>query len=198
MSAETKSTCIFPTCPHPARDGSSKCAIHKRRSRCMVPSCPNQVYARQVCVRHGAKPTCNTPKCKRNARSGGFCSRHAPSMTRKCSEVGCSNVAHQRGKCVRHGGRRQCLVSDCQTHARKGGYCYRHGRLAGASASDDEEDTSVGETQSTVDFITDLSEIFLDDLSLDSTLNGAIKFELDTIDIAPFDWAIFHTILEEI
>ncbi|KAF0727097.1 hypothetical protein Ae201684P_015787 [Aphanomyces euteiches] len=182
-------TCVFPTCHNAVTPGSSKCSLHKRRSRCSVPSCPNQVYARQVCVRHGAKPACNTPNCNRNARSGGFCSRHAPSTARKCNEEGCSNVAHQRGKCVRNGGRRQCIVDGCQTHARKGGYCCRHGH----NKIETTHMALVTPQLEPVDLWGDLGHIFQDDSSLESSLISAIKF--DSVEVAPVDWEYIHSIL---
>ncbi|CAK4085604.1 unnamed protein product [Aphanomyces euteiches] len=179
--------CIFPTCLSPAVADSTKCALHKRRSQCKVPSCPNQVYARQVCVRHGAKPECIAPNCTRNARSGGYCSCHDPSRARKCSHEGCTNVALQRGRCVRHGGRRQCLVTGCQTHARKGGYCCRHRHKA-----DDKIKLEPMELR------TDFDDLFQDAQALDSTLNGAIKFELDTIEVSRFSWDLMDVVLLEI
>ncbi|KAF0727098.1 hypothetical protein Ae201684P_015707 [Aphanomyces euteiches] len=178
-------TCIFPSCVNPQSKGSSKCSLHRRRSQCKVPSCPNQVYARQLCVRHGAKPECSLPDCQGNVRSGGLCSRHAPSLVKRCKEDGCTNVAHQRGKCVRHGGRRQCFVHGCQTHARKGGYCYRHGRAVcePTHITVDKFESSRG----------DLAEI--DDKAFESTLNRAITFELESFDVAPYEWELLRSIL---
>ncbi|CAK4093253.1 unnamed protein product, partial [Aphanomyces euteiches] len=100
---------------------------------------------------------------------------------------GCTNVALQRGRCVRHGGRRQCLVTGCQTHARKGGYCCRHRHKA-----DDKIKLEPMELR------TDFDDLFQDAQALDSTLNGAIKFELDTIEVSRFSWDLMDVVLLEI
>ncbi|CAK4696698.1 hypothetical protein LEN26_017038 [Aphanomyces euteiches] len=182
-------TCIFPTCSNPVQYGSDKCNLHKRRSQCKMPGCPNQVYARQLCIRHGAKHECMMPDCHGNVRSGGLCARHAPPTIRKCSQAGCANVAHQRGKCVRHGGRRQCLVQGCETHARKGGYCCRHRRNAAAAAVD------LVTKLEPVDFWGDLVNNFQDDIDIDPSLIEVIKVEFDNVQVIPSDWELVHSIL---
>ncbi|KAH9141391.1 hypothetical protein AeRB84_014425 [Aphanomyces euteiches] len=139
-----------------------------------------------------AKPECMMPDCHGNVRSGGLCARHASPTIRKCSQAGCANVAHQRGKCVRHGGRRQCLVQGCETHARKGGYCCRHRRNAAAAIVD------LVTKLEPVDFWGDLVNNFQDDLAIDVTAYGGMKFELDSIEVAPSDWELVHSILNTI
>ncbi|KAH9104963.1 hypothetical protein AeMF1_019086 [Aphanomyces euteiches] len=109
----------------------------------------------------------------------------APATRRQRSENAAKLVAPMsriNGKCVRHGGRRQCLVQGCETHARKGGYCCRHRRNAAAAAVD------LVTKLEPVDFWGDLVNNFQDDLAIDVTAYGGMKFELDSIEVAPSDW----------
>ncbi|CAK4276368.1 unnamed protein product [Aphanomyces euteiches] len=80
-----------------------------------------------------------------------------------------------------------CLVTGCQTHARKGGYCCRHRHKA-----DDKIKLEPMELR------TDFDDLFQDAQALDSTLNGAIKFELDTIEVSRFSWDLMDVVLLEI
>ncbi|KAF0697843.1 Aste57867_11497 [Aphanomyces stellatus] len=121
--------CFFNDCSNPVDGpGAWKCQAHKHRNRCLVDSCTNQMYARNLCIRHGGKRQCGVESCNRNVRVGDLCSRHAVSVHTKlrCNEHACPNVARKHGKCVRHGGGKQCKVSTCHTHARKDGFCSRH------------------------------------------------------------------------
>ncbi|OQS04663.1 hypothetical protein THRCLA_03124 [Thraustotheca clavata] len=114
-------------CENPCRPNSDKCHFHRNRRTCVIEGCPNQVFARQRCVRHGGKPLCSHNGCTANARTGGVCSRHGAALQKRvCSVACCSRVAHRKFLCIRHGGGRQCHVQDCATHARSGGYCWRH------------------------------------------------------------------------
>ncbi|ETW02197.1 hypothetical protein H310_05764 [Aphanomyces invadans] len=123
--------CFFANCDHPAVFGSSKCVLHKHRTKCVVDQCANQVYARNLCVRHGGKKKCTYEDCQLNARIGEFCSKHGGKSSKAiCTHEGCTKQAHKRKKCVRHGGGRKCNVDGCDVHARRGGYCARHGRQA--------------------------------------------------------------------
>ncbi|CAK4687525.1 hypothetical protein LEN26_007983 [Aphanomyces euteiches] len=122
--------CFFNGCVNPVIAGSDKCEFHRRRGKCLVGHCRNQVYARHLCVRHGGKRLCQYPGCSANARSGTLCCRHGMrSRKKQCAIDGCTKVAHARQRCVRHGGGRMCKVDDCNTHARIGGYCCRHAGL---------------------------------------------------------------------
>ncbi|KAF0740474.1 hypothetical protein Ae201684_004208 [Aphanomyces euteiches] len=128
-SPSSSATCFFTNCDHPALPGSSKCSLHKHRTKCMVDRCANQVYARSLCVRHGGKKKCRFEDCHLNARIGEFCSKHGgKSYKAICIHEGCTKQAHKRKKCVRHGGGRKCNVEGCDVHARRGGFCARHGR----------------------------------------------------------------------
>ncbi|KAF0738430.1 hypothetical protein Ae201684P_019576 [Aphanomyces euteiches] len=119
--------CFFNDCESPVLPGSWKCLFHRRRSRCLIADCANQVYARSLCVRHGGRRQCQHENCTMNQRVGNFCSRHATAGLKKmCSEPGCNKQAHARGKCVRHGGGRLCKAANCAMHARHGAYCSRH------------------------------------------------------------------------
>ncbi|KAH9149227.1 hypothetical protein LEN26_004324 [Aphanomyces euteiches] len=124
----TKSTvCFFNDCENPVVPGSWKCLFHRRRSRCLVANCANQVYARSLCVRHGGRRQCQHDNCTMNQRVGNFCSRHATAGLKKmCAEPGCGKQAHARGRCVRHGGGRLCKTPNCIMHARHGAYCSHH------------------------------------------------------------------------
>ncbi|RHY53102.1 hypothetical protein DYB38_002687 [Aphanomyces astaci] len=127
-------TCFFANCTHPAVPGSSKCSLHKHRTKCVVDQCANQVYARNLCVRHGGKKKCTYDECQLNARIGEYCSKHGGKSSKAiCTHDGCTKQAHKRKKCVRHGGGRKCNVDGCDVHARRGGYCARHGRQATTS-----------------------------------------------------------------
>ncbi|KAF0738548.1 hypothetical protein Ae201684P_019749 [Aphanomyces euteiches] len=120
-------TCFFNDCESPVMPGSWKCLFHRRRSRCLVVDCANQVYARSLCVRHGGRRQCQHENCTMNQRVGNFCSRHAMAgLKRLCTEIGCTKQAHAKGKCVRHGGGRICKAPDCHMHARHGAFCSRH------------------------------------------------------------------------
>ena len=97
-----------------------------RRPFCRVANCPNQVYARQLCVSHGGQWTCQEPDWVANARAGGLCRRHGEVKNKFCSSPGCTKLVYAHRKRARHGGRRPCKVEGCGTHARKGGYCRQH------------------------------------------------------------------------
>ncbi|KAH9110617.1 hypothetical protein LEN26_001704, partial [Aphanomyces euteiches] len=119
--------CFFNDCESPVLPGSWKCYFHRRRGRCLVDNCANQVYARRLCVRHGGRSQCQHENCTMNQRVGNFCWRHATTKLKKtCSHPGCGKQAHARGKCVRHGGGRLCKAPNCSMYARHGSYCTRH------------------------------------------------------------------------
>ncbi|KAF0684325.1 Aste57867_23691 [Aphanomyces stellatus] len=119
--------CAFLGCTHIALPTSSKCTLHRHRSQCIEPHCPNQVYARQRCVRHGGKKVCRIDGCHAHACGGGFCLRHGgTSRKRFCAVPGCGKQAHANQKCVRHGGGRYCQAKGCSFHARLAGYCLHH------------------------------------------------------------------------
>ncbi|KAH9120036.1 hypothetical protein AeMF1_007606, partial [Aphanomyces euteiches] len=105
----------------------AKCDVHKHRTKCAIPSCENQTYARNRCVKHGGKPKCLYNGCDANVRSQGLCCRHGPGNVKSICQVdGCVKVAHARHRCVRHGGGLQCKMEGCNAHARSRGVCGRH------------------------------------------------------------------------
>ncbi|KAH9139246.1 hypothetical protein AeRB84_016476 [Aphanomyces euteiches] len=119
--------CFFTDCDNEVQPGSWKCHFHRKRSRCLVVNCANQVYARQLCVRHGGRSKCRFENCTLNRRMGNYCARHTHLDLKKgCTEPGCDKQAHARGKCVRHGGGRTCKIPHCLKHGRQRGYCHRH------------------------------------------------------------------------
>ncbi|KAF0697840.1 Aste57867_11494 [Aphanomyces stellatus] len=125
-----QSTCFFNHCHNPVEAGAWKCIFHKHRGRCLVQSCRNQMYARDLCIRHGGKRQCTVDNCDRNVRIGELCALHGTLAHKelRCTEPHCTSVAHNRHKCVKHGGGRQCKAPQCTRHPRAGGYCCRHAR----------------------------------------------------------------------
>ncbi|EQC25391.1 hypothetical protein SDRG_16718 [Saprolegnia diclina VS20] len=122
--------CYFKDCHQPVQPGSWKCIYHRRRTRCLVEECTNQVYARNLCVRHGGQKSCCVQGCCRNARQAGFCYRHSgDDSRRRCSFAGCVRKAILGGKCISHGGAKMCTIEGCSSHVRKKGLCCRHYRL---------------------------------------------------------------------
>ncbi|OQS00357.1 hypothetical protein THRCLA_05985 [Thraustotheca clavata] len=122
--------CYFKDCHQPVQAGSWKCTYHRRRTRCLVEDCTNQVYARNLCVRHGGQKSCCVQGCCRNARQAGYCYRHSgDDSRRRCSSTGCMRKAILGGKCISHGGAKVCSVEGCASHVRKKGLCCRHYRL---------------------------------------------------------------------
>ncbi|RHY04838.1 hypothetical protein DYB36_006915 [Aphanomyces astaci] len=96
----------------------------------MVKHCPNQVYARKLCVKHGGKQQCQADGCDANARRHGFCCKHVQKPVKKpCLVEGCVKFAHSRRFCAAHGGSRKCRVDACSTFARTDGVCHRHRAL---------------------------------------------------------------------
>ncbi|KAG9408588.1 hypothetical protein AC1031_020444 [Aphanomyces cochlioides] len=169
-------TCVFPTCSNPVQYGSAKCNLHKRRSQCKMPGCPNQVCARQLCIRHGAKPECMMPDCHGNVRSGGLCARHAPPTIRKCSQAACANVAHQRDGNV--------LCMDAKPTLAKTA-------IAAATV----EMLPPWTKLEPIDFWDDLVNNFQDDTELDASQFEGIKVEFDSVQVIPSDLELVHSIL---
>ncbi|OQR95409.1 hypothetical protein THRCLA_07892 [Thraustotheca clavata] len=129
MTTSQPLRCSFNNCNNvvdTSSKSSLKCYLHRFRHKCRIPNCPNQVYARQLCVRHGGKKLCEQPGCLSNARSGPFCSKHGKAPTTLCSVQGCTRAAHLMRRCIRHGGGKQCIVDDCQANARARGVCWKH------------------------------------------------------------------------
>ncbi|CAK4067098.1 unnamed protein product [Aphanomyces euteiches] len=119
--------CFFADCDNEVQPGSWKCHFHRKRSRCLVVNCANQVYARHLCVRHGGRSQCRHENCSLNRRIGNYCARHSHLDVKKtCTEPDCDKQAHARGKCVRHGGGHCCKVPSCSKHGRQRGYCHKH------------------------------------------------------------------------
>ncbi|EQC36662.1 hypothetical protein SDRG_06098 [Saprolegnia diclina VS20] len=129
--------CVFNDCGQPALDGSDKCHFHRNRTKCSVPECTNQVYARHLCIRHGGKRTCQYPDCVTNARAGDLCAKHGGAKHKPlCSIEGCAKKAYGRNRCIAHGGGKQCLAPQCRTRARVSGYCWRHRHKTSAPTDD--------------------------------------------------------------
>ncbi|CAK4701550.1 hypothetical protein LEN26_019083 [Aphanomyces euteiches] len=108
-----------------ATDNSTASTPRRNRRNCIVPDCPNQAYARQLCCRHGAKKKCSVPGCDLRARTHGICFTHGAPKSR-CDEPGCNHPAQARKKCIKHGGGRRCTAHGCTSHARYKGKCQRH------------------------------------------------------------------------
>ncbi|KAG9404973.1 hypothetical protein AC1031_004071 [Aphanomyces cochlioides] len=120
---------FFTDCNNLAQPGSWKCYFHRKRSKCLVVNCTNQVNARHLCVRHGGRSKCLNENCSLSQRLGKYCARHTHLDLKKlCTEPGCDKQAHARRKCVRHGGGRFCNVPECMKHGRQRGFCYKHFR----------------------------------------------------------------------
>ncbi|KAF0716456.1 Aste57867_2841 [Aphanomyces stellatus] len=131
--------CFFNHCHNPVEAGAWKCIFHKHRGRCLVQSCRNQMYARDLCIRHGGKQQCIVDNCDRNVRMGELCALHGTLAHKelRCTEPHCTSVAHNRHKCVKHGGGRQCKAPQCTRHPRAGGYCCRHAQHNGIVTLED-------------------------------------------------------------
>ncbi|ETV95433.1 hypothetical protein H310_11303 [Aphanomyces invadans] len=122
-------TCLIQGCHDTAIPNTWRCKLHRHRGMCIIDSCTNQAYARQLCCRHGAKKECAVDGCSLRARFDNVCYKHG--ATKKlCIEPGCPQPAQARQRCVKHGGGRQCKFSGCTAHARAGGFCQRH-RMSG-------------------------------------------------------------------
>ncbi|KAH9109897.1 hypothetical protein LEN26_013911 [Aphanomyces euteiches] len=119
-----------------------KCSRHRYRLHCQVASCPNQAYARNLCVQHGGKRRCRFDGCHGNARSYGFCCKHGPRVRKLCRTDGCKNVAQARDLCVKHGGGRQCKWDGCLQYARSEGFCQSHFRECSKSFNSTSSDSS--------------------------------------------------------
>ncbi|OQR86683.1 phosphatidylinositol kinase (PIK-G2) [Achlya hypogyna] len=129
MASAPTVLCSFQRCTNAAESlgDAPKCATHRFRHKCSVFLCPNQVYARQLCVRHGGKRLCQHLNCTANARAGHFCNKHGRSQgSTLCDVEGCVKAAHLRRRCITHGGGKPCSVSTCAANARARGYCWRH------------------------------------------------------------------------
>ncbi|KAH9088945.1 hypothetical protein LEN26_019337 [Aphanomyces euteiches] len=119
--------CFFTDCNNLVQPGSWKCHFHRKRSKCLVVNCTNQIYSRHLCVRHGGRPKCLYENCSLSRRLGEYCARHTHvDLKKTCTVPGCAKQAHARGKCVRHGGGRFCNVPGCMKHGRQRGFCYKH------------------------------------------------------------------------
>ncbi|ETV70509.1 hypothetical protein H257_13903 [Aphanomyces astaci] len=104
--------CQFNRCLSPAIH-HGKCDYHRMRSGCMVKHCPNQVYARKLCVKHGGKRQCQADGCDANARRHGFCCKHGQKPAKKpCLVEGCVKFAHSRRFCAAHCGSRSHTYND--------------------------------------------------------------------------------------
>ncbi|OQR81034.1 hypothetical protein ACHHYP_16829 [Achlya hypogyna] len=186
MPHRRKVLCCFKDCPNPALARSTKCLLHRYRERCEVEGCPNQVYARQRCVRHGGKRQCQRAGCCRNVRTGTFCSKHNPEIDKQCTEEGCTRQAHARQKCVRHGGGRLCSIASCSAYARREGMCIRHHRLSTASTLDDSA------TMSEEDFAT-LMEMCTSDTVPAATPHEELAFIDELVNSAVFDHVVEYS-----
>ncbi|OQS04543.1 hypothetical protein THRCLA_03230 [Thraustotheca clavata] len=123
-SIKTSKRCLYPP-----QSGLDKCAFHKRRKKCAVGGCDNQVYARGLCVRHGGKKVCEYPNCDNNVYGGTLCPHHGGQDSRRfCVVKGCTRQARSKRRCVRHGGGRKCKMVECEHHARVSGFCLGHCR----------------------------------------------------------------------
>ncbi|KAH9108458.1 hypothetical protein LEN26_008154 [Aphanomyces euteiches] len=166
--------CMFTECPHFAIEGSTKCMMHRNRTKCEEPNCPNQAYARGRCVRHGAKKNCAISKCQYNRRFGRYCSKHADETQKKrCDVQGCEKQPHARGRCVRHGGGRHCQAEGCRRHARVGVFCTKH-------VSNETNQVPVGAPQTKPDWLdwAILKELILEYKEEASAAAGATESEL--------------------
>ncbi|KAH9096290.1 hypothetical protein Ae201684P_009524 [Aphanomyces euteiches] len=84
MRPSSSSCCCFKGCREPAMRGTAKCRFHRYRSLCRAPGCPNQSYARHLCIEHGGKQECVIEGCRTKRRAGLTCARHrhlAPAAT---------------------------------------------------------------------------------------------------------------------
>ncbi|CAK4665130.1 hypothetical protein LEN26_019789 [Aphanomyces euteiches] len=72
--------CVFQECRSHVQVGSTKCRLHRNRSQCIEPNCPNQAYARGRCVRHGSRKHCQMDGCVHYRRSGGYCAKHTTAI----------------------------------------------------------------------------------------------------------------------
>ncbi|KAH9081284.1 hypothetical protein LEN26_021405 [Aphanomyces euteiches] len=87
--------CHFNGCTEQVRDGSRKCAYHRKKGICSFTNCRSQVYARGLCVRHGARKPCQISDCTGYARQGGFCCQHAGRRPKRSSD---DRVSHAGSK----------------------------------------------------------------------------------------------------
>ncbi|KAF0717720.1 Aste57867_2132 [Aphanomyces stellatus] len=118
--------CHFAICHNQVMPAFWACFEHKDKPRCVVSSCRNMVYSKNMCMQHGGKKACMADGCKKPRRRGAYCHNHDP-QKKQCAEPGCTVLARIHGLCTRHGGGRICVVAGCAKHARHpGGYCSPH------------------------------------------------------------------------
>jgi hypothetical protein len=100
----------------------------KKRRKCNVVGCINQVVKGGVCITHGATvKRCSSKRCTNHAKRGGVCVTHGAKLKR-CSFDRCNNHVVKGGVCVTHGATVKCCsFEDCNNHAKRGGVCVTHG-----------------------------------------------------------------------
>jgi hypothetical protein len=124
-----KRKCSVAGCINQIQNGGV-CVTHGAKvKRCSFKGCINRAIKGGVCITHGAmKNRCSSKGCTNQVQKGGVCITHG-AMTKRCSFDGCNNHVVKGGVCVTHGAkktRKVCSHTGCTSYAQKGGVCYRH------------------------------------------------------------------------